>query len=369
MRLTLVIASLGAGGAERVMTMLAGEWAQRGHKVTLITLGAATGDHYPLDPLVRRVALDLLRNSSSPMHAIKNNVARLAGLRRAVRAARPDVVISFMDVTNILTLAATAGLRVPVIVSERIDPRHYPIGRGWQWLRRRLYPVAAAVVVQTRAVEEWARQIMPAGIVKVIANPVEPREGHGDETAPELQSWCREKRYIVAVGRLDRQKGFDLLLEAYASLPKPRPHLLILGEGPERASLQEQRSKLALEAEVKIPGRVPDPTPFIKLSQFFVLSSRYEGFPNVLLEAMAAGKAVISFDCPSGPAELIEAGKSGMLIQPEDVAGLAAAMQQLLDNPEQAQALGNAAQETARRYSLVAITDQWDQLINHLTGK
>jgi len=364
-----VIASLGAGGAERVMTLLAGEWARRGNEVTLVTLGAATGDHYPLDPAVRRVALDLLQNSTSPLQALKNNVARLAGLRQALRASRPDVVISFMDVTNILTLAATAGLRVPVIVSERIDPRHYPIGGGWHWLRRRLYPVAAGVVVQTRAVEEWARQLVPAEKVRVIANPVEPRVGGRDDASPELQVWCREEPYIIAVGRLDRQKGFDLLLEAYARLQKPRPRLLILGEGPERAVLEEQRSRLGLEAEANLPGRVPDPTPYIAGSQFFILSSRYEGFPNVLLEAMAAGKGVLSFDCPSGPAELIENGRNGLLIEPQNIDGLAASMQQLLDNPQQAQTLGDAAQETARRYSLAEITDQWDALIQQLPGK
>lgn len=369
MSIVLVISSLGAGGAERVMTLLAGEWARRGRRVTLITLDDGTGDHYGVPPGVTRVALDVLGASAGKVDAVRRNVRRIGRLKDSIKAARAGVVISFMDSTNVMTLLATRRLGVPVIVSERIDPRHYPIARGWNWLRRRLYPMAAAVVVQTAGVAEWAREFVPGERVRVIANPVVVAGGDGagseDGTAQNgaLPAGLPESGFIAAMGRLDRQKGFDILLRAYAGLVQPRPGLVIIGEGGERQGLQLLAAELGVADEVWLPGRLSEPAAGLRRAGMFVLSSRFEGFPNALLEAMVLGLPVISFDCASGPADIIDDGKNGLLVRAEDVDALVNAIDRLIKDANLARELGAKAAEVSERFSLSRVTDEWDALM------
>lgn len=361
LHITLVISSLGAGGAERVMTILAGEWAKRGNRVTLITLASAERDHYAVPTGVHRVALDVLRESHGKAQALKNNYTRLSRLREAIRQSGPDVVVSFMDVTNILTLLATGGLRVPVIISERIDPRHYPIARGWAALRKLLYPQASALVVQTQAVARWAEAHVPAHKVSVIPNPVSVHV-----EAEPTSAVFPAGGYILAMGRLDGQKGFDLLLRAYAQLPGPSLPLVIVGEGPERAKLEALIAELDLGGRVTLPGRVLNPAAAFAGARLFVLSSRFDGFPNVLIEAMATGLPAVAFDCPSGPAEIIQHGENGMLVPPEDVGRLAGAMRELLADEALAVKLADKARNTSQKFSVAAVVDQWDALVSQI---
>ncbi len=355
----MVIASLRGGGAERVMTLLANEWVRRGRRVSIITLEDSQ-DAYALAPEVERVRLGVSGASRGKWDALRNNWRRLTALRRAILQQNPAVVISFMDVTNILTLLATRGSGLRVIVSERIDPRRHEIGAGWRRLRRKVYPWCDALVVQTRAVASWAEEFLNAGKVRVIANPVQP--GAGSDAVPS-PNWLPRK-YIVAMGRLDPQKGFDLLLRAFAEIAPQHPdlHLVIMGEGRERPGLEQLVKEAGLEEQVLLPGRVDDPWPVLRRSEIFVLSSRYEGFPNALLEAMALGAAVVSFDCPSGPADLIQHKKNGLLVEAENPDALARAIDSLLKNDTKRLALGRMAKKDAVDFSVSRITDLWEKL-------
>ena len=156
MRLTLVISSLGSGGAERVMSLLANQWACQGKTVSIVTLAAAGQDFYTLHHTVKRFGLDILSESGGSFKAVAANCRRIATLRQALRQTEPDVIISFVDTTNVLTLLSARPLQVPVIVSERVDPALYSIGRMWDTLRGVVYPKAAALVVQTESVRQWA---------------------------------------------------------------------------------------------------------------------------------------------------------------------------------------------------------------------
>ena len=171
MKLVLVISSLGGGGAERVMTLLANAWVERGNEVTLITLASDRMDRYPLDPAVRRIALDVAGDSAHVLAAIGHNIVRIRALRRAIAASRPDAVISFIAESNVRVLIAAAGLRVPVIISERTALNGHHMRGVWRTLRRWSYPRATAIVAQTRRcaaeLEALARRQ-----VDVIANPV-----------------------------------------------------------------------------------------------------------------------------------------------------------------------------------------------------
>jgi len=359
--ITLVIATLGAGGAERVLSLLAGEWLGRGYGVTVITLGGAADDHHLLPSGIERVALNALAPARNWFDTLRINYRCALKLRKALRRSAPDVVISFMDKTNVLALLAVARQGAPVVVSERIDPRYYRLAPGWQWLRRRLYPRAAALVVQTESVAVWAREILPAEKVHVIANPVKVLDHTGD--AP---GWLPDGPFICAMGRLDYQKGFDLLLQAYADLPAETPPLVIVGEGPERAALEKLVDNLSLNGRILLPGRVANPAVVLSRAKLFVMSSRFEGFPNALLEAMASGLPVISFDCPSGPADIIRDGENGVLVRAGDKDALRDAMKRLLGELGAGRTMGEAARAVVEEFSLERIMGEWDAVIGGL---
>ena len=183
MRLTLVISTLGRGGAERVMSILASAWAAQGHEVTLITLDDDQPPSYPLHPAVVLTRLGLHGMSTSIFQGLSRNLARIRSLGRVIRASNPDVVISFMDSTNILAILATRGLRRPLIISERIDPALYTIGWPWDKLRRLLYRFADRLVCPTEATVDRFRHISRVTGV-AIQNPLDvPPDRRSDKNA------------------------------------------------------------------------------------------------------------------------------------------------------------------------------------------
>ncbi len=369
MHLALVISALESGGAQRVISVLADHWAGRGRRVTLITLAPPETDAYRLSPQVGRVGLGLMGEPAHPLEAALLNHRRWRRLRRAVRTAAPDVVIGFVAETNVLALAACLGLGFPVIVSERVDPRHYPIGPLRAFLRRRLYPRARAVVVQTEAVARWMRGAIPRARVRVIPNPALPPADGVSPTAdaPAVPAGAaRESRRVVALGRLTRQKGFDVLLKAFA-LCAPRHHdwsLLIIGEGEERRNLENLVGALGLDGRARLAGHIDRPGGLLRSASVFALPSRFEGFPNSLLEAMACGLPAVAVDCPSGPAEIIRHERNGLLVPPEDPEALAAALDRLMSSPEERSRLGSEAAAVVDRFRLERVAGMWEAVID-----
>lgn len=357
-RLLVVVGSLAAGGTERVVSILASDWADRGHSVCVLTYSGDSADHYPVGASVERRRINLLWNSIGLVGRITDLFRRWLLLRNAAVSYRPDVVISFGEMTNVRVLLSTFGRGFPVVVSERIDPRRFPIPRIWRLMRRLLYPFASALVVQTDAVATWARGVVPRNRVVVIPNPLP-----ATSTAQSRPSLLGHRKTVLAAGRLDRQKGFDLLLQAYAmaGLSTEQWQLVILGEGPERAALELQATELRLSDAVVMPGLVADPSPWMAHSELFVLSSRFEGFPNVLIEAMSAGLAAIAFDCASGPSEIVTHARNGFLIAPGDIASLASAIRRLVSDTSLRKRLGESARTAVRqRCDLTRVSATWE---------
>ncbi len=343
---------------------LANAWAEQGWAVGVLTLSHPGTDHYRLHPSVERIALDVIWDSANLWQSIHGNLRRSRMIRRAVRRFHPHVVVSFIEQTNVRMLAALLGTGTPVIVSERIDPRRHQVTRAWQFARRMLYPLASRVVVQTESVAQWARGFVSAGRVCVITNFV--------RTLPEPPDpGQRSTDGILAVGRLDRQKGFDLLLRAFAAsgLAARGGRLTILGEGPEREPLASLARQLGIESAVSMPGIVNDPENWMARCAVFILPSRYEGFPNALLEAMAMGCAVIAADCDSGPREIIRDGEDGLLVPVEDVDALASALARLMDDADLRARLGREAVKVRHRFAKEALLRRWEDLIREVSHK
>jgi GalNAc-alpha-(1->4)-GalNAc-alpha-(1->3)-diNAcBac-PP-undecaprenol alpha-1,4-N-acetyl-D-galactosaminyltransferase len=371
LRVTFVISSLVAGGAERVASLLCNAWADQGWSISIITLmEAGNPPFYELYPEVRHVSLSLGTHDPEAetkglIEGLIANLRRIRALRRTIRESRPDVVISFLDRTNIRCLCASVGLRFPVIVSERTDPGNRNIGWRWEVLRRATYPWAAAIVVQT----ERVLRRFPDRLHKrthIIPNPVSvpPKPASEIPDAPNQ----RQRHTIAGLGSLRPVKGFDLLLEAFAMVAKAHPSwsLTIWGDGPDRLGLESRAAALGLAGRVCLPGVTRRPFDALRGADLFVLPSRAEGFPNALLEAMAVGLAAISFDCQSGPADIIRDGVDGLLVPPEDIRSLAAALDRLMGDPTERWRLGNRGREVLDRFSLQKIKSLWENLIGQV---
>jgi glycosyltransferase involved in cell wall biosynthesis len=359
MRILLAISSLGAGGAERVMTLLAGGFADRSHEVWLLTLAEAERDFFPLDPRVRRVAIGREGNSRNVVSGLWANVLRLRGLRRTVASVEPHAVLSFMTSTNVLTILACRGLRTRIVVSERTDPAAHREKRVWIVLRALLYQRADAVVVQTHEVAEWFRRRLRKGAhVVVIPNPV--------ATACDLEPSAELSRpFVLAAGRLGHEKGFDVLIRAFGAVSARNPELqlIIAGEGSEERNLRAVVSSLDLDARVCLPGRVRNLSALMRGAVAFILPSRYEGFPNVLLEALAVGVPCVAADSSAATREILGDGAYGLLVPPDDSEALATAINLLATDAELRQRLSRAATVAIERYDLDRIVNQWERVL------
>jgi glycosyltransferase involved in cell wall biosynthesis len=343
------------------MSIMAGYWASQAWEVTLLTYDEGTVQpFYPLHQDINCRQLDLAGDSRNPLSACWNNLRRIRKLRAAIRASQPDCVISFIDQTNVLTLLATRGTGIPVVVSERTFPPAHSIGTFWNLLRRLSYIGADRIVTVT----ERARQSLPQRIrAKSITIPNPVRSPVVLDATRYRESAGR--RSILAVGHLARHKGHDLLLRAFALSQGRRAgwDLVILGEGPQRKELELLRDHLALTNCVRMPGRVRNLEDYFQQADLFVMTSRYEGFPLALCEAMASGLPVISTDCPSGPREIIRDGVDGVLVPNEDVDALAAAMDRLISDEEERRRLATRATEITERFSLPKVMAMWEAVL------
>jgi len=241
------------------------------------------------------------------------------------------------------------------------------VGRLTNILRRWLYPRAAAVVVQTPSVAQWALMFLPPAKVRVVANPLSPLEVVN--AAPAV-TWLKpQKKHLLAVGQLYPVKGFDLLLKAFAYVAPRHPqwNLVILGEGSERHTLTQLAQDLGIETRVIFPGKVSPIAAYYPLFDGFVLSSRFEGFPNALLEAMSHGLPVVSFACDSGPADIITHGQDGLLVPPQDISAMGQALDTLMGDAALRQRLGEQAAQVNTRYALSVIMAQWEALLAQVT--
>lgn len=357
-RIALFLPNLGGGGAERVMVNLARGFAKRGLKVDLV-LANAEGPYLSQVPSDVRI-VDL---GSSRV------LASFPRLVRYLRREKPGVLFSALDYANIVALWAHKLSRVParVVVSVHCNvSQHYAKpknlqGRLMPLLVRAFYPWANNVVAVSQGVADDLVRLtgLPKDKVQVIYNPLVSQElfVKADETLDHPWFAPGEPPVILGAGRLTEQKDFPTLIRAFALVRKKYlARLMILGEGEERPKLEHLIKELGLEDDVALPGFVENPYKYMKRAKVFVLSSAWEGFGNVLVEAMALGTPVIATDCPSGPAEILEGGKWGRLVPVGNVEALAKAISKSLKD-------GFSATERAKMFSVDAVIEQYLKVI------
>jgi GalNAc-alpha-(1->4)-GalNAc-alpha-(1->3)-diNAcBac-PP-undecaprenol alpha-1,4-N-acetyl-D-galactosaminyltransferase len=367
MNIVFIIGTLKGGGAERILSGMANYWHSMGHAVTLITHDAEENDFYPLSPGINRIGLNLTGPTRGFLYTIKQRIQKITTPRRIIRRLKPDVVISFTYMTNCEAIIALFRTGIPLIISERNNPIAQKISPIWKILRLLLYPMAAAVVMQTKEAAHWSQQYLDHKKLHVIPNFVELPITSPQKNDLKLPG---TKHFITAAGRLTRQKGFDLLIEAFSIAVRNTAEwsLVILGEGEDRRFLEGLADRFSVCDRVIMPGRIRNPEQVMKKSDMFILSSRYEGFPNVLLEAMASGLPVISTNCPFGPADIVRHGIDGILVPNRDTAALAHAIRSLMENEGERKRLASRSPEVLSRFGKESIMHQWDTLISSLTS-
>lgn len=352
MRIVFVQAGLGAGGAEKIVSLLAEHRHELGDEVHVLAFSSPPGGSYfPYRDDIRVETPGTADRAGG--RSMLRVARRISWLRSRFRALKPDLIVSFLTKINVLVTIASRGIGARVVISERNNPGMQTAHPFWRPASLLAARAADGIVMQT----EQARATLPARAqarAVVIPNPctmpsgARGRKGDGSR--------------IVAVGRLDRQKGFDLLLEAFARAAPAMPGatLTIFGEGAERAALEAQIRALGLRDRVRLPGVTECPGAWLEAGDVFVLSSRFEGFPNVLVEALAGGLPAVAFDCPWGPSSILTDGKDGLLVPPQDVEALASALERLVTDAELRAALSAAASKTVGRFLLPNVLAQWD---------
>ncbi|QZA32873.1 glycosyltransferase [Hydrogenibacillus sp. N12] len=355
---SLFLPSLRGGGAERVMVNLARGFAEQGLSVDLV-LAKAEGPFLSQVPKGVRV-LDL---------GARRVLLALPGLVRYLRRERPRAMLSALSHANVVAiwarLMARTGTRL--VVSEHSTLSQSTMNaavrreKAIPFLIRRFYPLADTVVaVSQGAAEDLILQTgLPAEKVRVIYNPVVTPDLFAKADEPLDHPWFRsgESPVILGIGRLTTPKDFPTLIRAFALVRKKRQaRLMILGEGEERPKLEALVRELGVEEDVALPGFVENPYSYMKRAGVFVLSSRWEGFGNVLVEALVLGTPVVSTDCPHGPREILEDGKWGQLVPVGDVEALAQAIVVGLDEERSrsmARAKIFALEEIVKQYAEV----------------
>lgn len=357
-RILLYIPSLRGGGAERVAVELARRWAYDGHEIIFLTQSDPSTDVYQLDSRVERVSLN-----SFGKRGLFGHLSQIFRLRRELKRYRPDVVVSFMTSASVFAIIAAMGLPCKVIATEHAYPPFQKLSGRWRRLRKMFYPKAAQVVTLTQATAEYFKKAIPKAKYSVIPNAVQwPLDKH----EPEIQMHkAQGKKWLLAVGRLHRVKGFDMLIDSFAKFADAYPDwdLLILGEGDERDNLAEQIERVGLQQRAFLVGRVGNMQWWYDEADLFVLSSRSEGLSNSLQEAMSCGLPCVAFDCDVGPRELIRHNIDGYLITDEQtVDTLSDAIISLINDKERMQSYSKRAVDMHDRYSMRRISNMWHDL-------
>ena len=360
MNITFLTASLGSGGAERVVSLLANRMSEMGHQVEIICL-MYDDVYYQTKPEVKLTVV--------PRVCPGNLIKRLFWLRRYVQKTGTEVCVAFTEGVYCATICALLGTGIPVIASERLDP-HY---MSWQrnLLKKIFLPHAAWLVVQTEHIKSYFKGKV-AHKTSIILNPVNEKvfEVNGERLMVNGDGLTVKENTIISVARLFPQKRQEVLIKAFAKIAEKYPEwkLVIYGEGPLRSSLELLVKSLQLEGRVLLPGRTVNVIDELRKSKIFCLSSDYEGLSNAMLEAVCVGLPIVSTRV-SGTDELIHESVNGYVVGCGDTDALAEVLEKLMGDEKKIQQFSAESRKMAELFRLNHIVRDWLELMERVIKK
>lgn len=358
MKIGFFISQIMYGGAEMVLVNLANEFKDRGLDVVLITTIRMSEE-----PSLRNGIVRYVLNEEEKNRIIPNSVSNQYILKKIVRTNNLDVLVSFMGGALFHGVLATLGTKTKSIISIRNDPDATFNTKKKAFLARTILPMASYCVFQTEQAQNWFPErlrkksvVIPNGIKSIFFNA---------EYKPK-------KRTILTCGRLEAQKNHKLLISAIKNVVKKYTDvkLVVVGEGSLKEELKSYVNELGLTSNIDFVGTTTNVVDYYSTADLFVLSSDYEGIPNVLLEALAVGVPAISTDCPcGGPHMIIEGGVNGILVPVSDVAAMTKAIECLFDNEQLKRELANNAKISVKKYEFKEIANRWIKVVNEVAMK
>lgn len=372
MRVMIVTPRISGGGAERVAVNLANYWASKGWQVSLVTFTPPEPSEYPVAQNISRVSLDPTASSGDKPAGLRLQLSRALRLRKHAKNISPEVVIGIMEAANTITAVAARGLhRLTAIGTVHSFRAIEPLGRSRALVARYIYRWLDAIVVLTNEMRERILQRTHARYVRVIPNSITLPLPDIPPKLPIEQVLPRECKLLLSVGRLEYPKGHDYLLQSFARVAPRHPDwvVVILGEGEWRSHLERLVGAYGLQGVALMPGRAGNLADWYSRADLFVLSSRYEGFPLALAEALAHGVPVVSFDCLTGPRDIVRNNIDGLLVPPEDTKALAEALDLLMRDENLRRRFSERAVEARDRFSMERVGAMWESLFGELMDR
>lgn len=354
--IVIITPSLAFGGAERVATILASELC-RFYEIYLIVFYKSEKEYKVVDSVNVIYLSETYCPSKNLYETIKNNIKNLIKINKIFNKYSIDLVISLTTNVNILSLILGILKNKKIIISERNNPNFYKHSIVRETIRNTLYPFCNLLVLQTERVRAYYSNFVALEKLEIIPNPLKVSVIHEGAKLPR-------ENIILTVGRLDNNKNQIMIIKAFAEIKIENWKLIIIGEGTLRDNLEIYVQKNDLSSKIIFLGGIMNVNYYYKISKVFVLASKSEGFPNVLLEAMSEGLACISTNCDYGPSELIDDGENGFLVVSESVHDLKNKLFELIVNQDLQNKFGENAKFSSKNYSSDIVVNKWRKTIN-----
>jgi glycosyltransferase involved in cell wall biosynthesis len=356
-KIGFVVGSLSSGGAERVISTLSNELIKK-YEIVIITF-IKSKPFYFLDDRIKVIAcINHKEQPSSVFQSFKLNYILTKRISKIIKREQIHIAIGFITSANILTTIAAKINRIPCIISERNNPLLEDVPRFWVILRKIVYPLADSLVLQTKGVKMFYEKKIKPHKITILPNPI------SSELSKLQKHSLKKEKIILTVGRLDKNKCQDQLIKAYKCINATEWKVNIIGDGCEKQELQNLIDEYNLNDKIKIISKVERIDKYYNKASIFVFTSKTEGFPNALLEAMHFGLPCISTDCNFGPSDLIEDGINGFLVPINDQIILKSQLSELINNEALRAEFSKKSKLRTENYKSEKVIAQWEKLIN-----
>ena len=364
MKVTFVIYSLTRGGAERATVNLANYFCKQGWTVTIATIRDDIPPAYTLVDGVQLFPMGLHTSSNSLVLGIYNNLKRIRVIRSSILKNETDVLVGMSSSANILVALACLATTTSAVGSERSHPDNKPISRSWSMIRQHGYRLLNLLICLTDETNAWLKKNTNATTIVTIPNGVDLPLVASEPVIP-FSFHAENKKYLISVGRLIQSKCMDHTIRAFANLSQHHTEweLLILGDGPELENLLILTNDLNISDKVHLVGGVGNLDDWYPKADLFVSSSIHEGFPNSMLEAMAYGLTAVSYDCPTGPRDLIDHEVNGLLVPMNDEKVLEAMLGELMEDNVKRKNFSDRASLCREKFSMHSVGQRWMQVL------